>query len=72
MLNKILPSIVKYTSRYFICIKSTVLIILMFVVLTSNAQQNSKTDNLNIEVRGLVRDAHTKEPLNAVQINVVK
>ena len=38
---------------------------------TSNAQQNSKTDNLNIEVRGLVRDAHTKEPLNAVQINVV-
>ncbi|NLK48426.1 MAG: SusC/RagA family TonB-linked outer membrane protein [Bacteroidales bacterium] len=71
MLNKILPSIVKYISRYFICIKSTVLIILMFVVLTSNAQQNSKTDNLNIEVRGLVRDAHTKEPLNAVQINVV-
>lgn len=61
---------IKYINRCFIYIKSAVVLVLMFVGFSLEAQ-NSKTSNLNVEVRGLVRDAHTKEPLNAVQINVV-
>lgn len=50
-------------------IKST--IVLLFFVCSVFAQPNVVEKKATIEIKGLVRDAHTKKPLNAVQVSAI-
>ncbi|VBB44742.1 SusC/RagA family TonB-linked outer membrane protein [uncultured Paludibacter sp.] len=53
------------------CLKLKGIIPLVLMLFTlSAASQNSSENKLNIEVKGLIRDAHTKKPINAAQISL--